>query len=352
MYINFWGVLSRGPRGVKSEPDLPLPVVERTRQDFADPPDSGLRATWLGHSSVVLEIDGKTILTDPHWGPRSSPFVRIGPKRWYAPPLPLDQVPTLDAVLISHDHYDHLDHTTIKRIAHWDTRFIVPLGVGGHLQKWGVPAERITEVDWWDEIDLGGLRVACVPARHASGRRLVTRDRTLWAGYAIMGDEHRVYFSGDTGLFAELETIGRRFGPFDLTMIEVGQYNAAWPDWHLGPEQAVLAHLMVRGRALLPVHWGLFRLAPHGWTEPIERVHVKAKSFGVSVATPQPGQSVEPQTLGTTQRWWPDIRWQTEDAEPIRATKNGDEDDRVDTDALFEHYGQQRSDRVRLQGRD
>ena len=338
MHINFWRALRGAPRGIETKPDGPIPVVPRRRTDFARPPQSGLRATWLGHSSVLLEIDGKTLLTDPHFGPRSSPFRRIGPKRWYAPPLPLDEVPPLDAVLISHDHYDHLDHTTIRRMADWDTRFIVPLGVAGHLEKWGVPAERITELDWWDELDLDGLRIACVPARHASGRRVVKRDRTLWAGYALIGDEHRVYFSGDTGLFPALETIGTRYGPFDLTMIEVGAYNEAWPDWHLGPEQAVLAHLMVRGQALLPVHWALFRLSPHGWTEPIERVHAKAEAVGVPVTTPRPGESIEFASVPETERWWPKIRWQTEAQTPIRATKNGDKDDRVDTEALFERF--------------
>ncbi|MEM7158231.1 MAG: MBL fold metallo-hydrolase [Myxococcota bacterium] len=344
MYIKVVGVLRGAPRGIQTEPEQPLPVVSRRGEEFAQPPASGLRATWLGHSSVLLEIDGKRVLTDPHWGPRSSPFRHAGPKRWYAPPLPLEEVPAVDAVLISHDHYDHLGHDTIGRIAAWQTRFIVPLGVGGHLERWGVPTERITEVDWWDEVDLGGVRIACVPSRHASGRRMVTRDRTLWAGYALLGDEHRVYFSGDTGLFPAMETIGTTYGPFDLTMIEVGAYDDNWPDWHLGPEQAVLAHLMVRGRALLPIHWGLFRLAPHGWTEPIERVHAKAKAIGVRVATPRPGESIELATLEATTRWWPDIRWQTEDQNPIRATRKGDRDDRMDHDALFERFAPGRPD--------
>lgn len=331
--------MARGaPSGIETEPKSTLPVMQRRGAEFDEAPASGLRTTWLGHSSVLLEIDGKIILTDPHWGPRSSPFRNVGPKRWYAPPLPLDEVPPVDAVVISHDHYDHLDHTTIGRIAAWDTRFIVPLGVGGYLQRWGVSAERITEVDWWDEVDIDGLRIVCVPARHASGRRLVTRDRTLWAGYAVIGDKHRVYFSGDTGLFPALETIGIRYGPFDLTMIEVGAYDDNWPDWHLGPEQAVLAHLMVRGRALLPIHWGLFRLAPHGWTEPIERVHAKADAVGVTVATPRPGQSIEVETLSQTERWWPKIRWQTGTERPIRATDKGDPDVRMDTELMFERF--------------
>jgi len=338
MYMDWWGALQRGPRGVQREPDAPLPVVKRSREAFATPPASGLRATWLGHSSVLLELDGVVVLTDPHFGPRSSPFRGAGPKRWYPAPLALEDLPPLDAVLISHDHYDHLDHTTLQRMADWDTRFIVPLGVGGHLQRWGVPRERITELDWWDELQLGEVRLACVPARHASGRRMVTRDRTLWAGYALVGPRHRVYVSGDTGLFPALEVIGTRYGPFDLTMIEVGQYNDSWPDWHLGPEQAVLAHRMVRGKTMLPVHWGLFRLAPHGWTEPIERVLVKADAAKVRVATPKPGQSVEPDASVPTARWWPDAAWQTEAEHPIRATKAGDGGERMDTDALFERF--------------
>ena len=302
------------------------------------PPASGLRATWLGHSTVLLELEGKRFLTDPHWGPRSSPFRWLGPKRWYESPLPLAEVPSIDAVLISHDHYDHLDHTTLRRISTWDTRFIVPLGVGGHLRRWGVPPERITEVDWWDEVEVDGIRIAAVPARHASGRRLTTRDRTLWAGYALIGAQHRVYFSGDTGLFDAMATIGARYGPFDLTMIEVGQYNRAWPDWHLGPEQAVLAHLMVRGNTLLPIHWGLFRLAPHGWTEPIERVLVRAADVGVDVATPRPGQSIEVDPQTPTPQWWPEIRWQTAAEQPINATVAGDPDERVNLDAWFERF--------------
>ena len=338
MHIDTWGALTGRDRSAPSEPEQPLPVVSVPPARFDTTPSEGLRVTWLGHSSILLEIDGHTVLTDPHFGPRSSPFRRVGPKRWYAPPLALDDVPLPDAVLISHDHYDHLDHTTLQRIADWDTRFIVPLGVGRHLVRWGVPIERITEVDWWDEVDLDGLRIACVPARHASGRRVVTRDRTLWAGYALVGDQHRAYFSGDTGLFPALETIGERYGPFDLTMIEVGQYNDAWPDWHLGPEQAVLAHLMVRGRTLLPIHWGLFRLAPHGWTEPIERVHVKAAEVGVAVTTPRPGESLQPSGFADTAQWWPEARWRTAAEQPIQATKAGDEDDRMDLDALFERF--------------
>lgn len=281
------------------------------------PPPSGLRVTWLGHSSLLLEIDGRRVLIDPVWSRRVSPYSWVGPTRWYPPLLALAQLPPVDAVIISHDHYDHLDNATITAMKDWDTRFIVPLGVGADLARWGVPEARIVEVDWWDHIALGDLTVVATPARHASGRMLVDNDDKLWAGYAFVGPRHRVYFSGDTGLFPAMRDIGNRLGPFDLTMIDAGQYDRAWPDWHGGPEQAVRAHQLVRGRLLLPVHWGLFALAYHSWTEPVERVLVAAKKAGVPVLVPRPGQSVEPATPPPFERWWPALPWQTAEQRPI-----------------------------------
>lgn len=304
-----------------SSPSSPLPVERGDAGRFETPPPTGLRITWMGHSSLLIEIDGHRILTDPVWGPRTSPLTWLGPSRWYEPPVALDELPSLDAVLISHDHYDHLDHPTIVAMSGWDTTFIVPLGVAAHLEYWGVPVDRIREVDWWDPIALDGLEIVCTPARHASGRHLFDQDRTLWAGYALIGPEHRVFFSGDTGLFPGLRDIGERLGPFDLTMLEVGAYNRAWPDWHLGPEQAVRAHQMLGGGPMLPIHWGLFDLASHGWTEPIERLMVAAESEGIVVLTPRPGQSVEPQASPVLERWWPDVPWQTAEQHPVVATK-------------------------------
>jgi L-ascorbate metabolism protein UlaG (beta-lactamase superfamily) len=339
MYLKMGKAIGRMLRpSPGGRPKQALPVETVGAERFAKPPASGLRVTWLGHSTLLLEIDGRRLLLDPHWGPRASPFRTIGPERWYPPPLALEDVPRVDAVLVSHDHYDHLDHTTMKRLAGWDTRFVVPLGVGGHLERWGIAADRIHELDWWDELDVAGLRIACVPARHASGRRIVWRDRTLWAGYAIVGDSHRAYFSGDTGWFPALEDIGTRYGPFDLTMIEVGAYDRAWPDWHLGPEAAVLAHLMVRGDVLLPIHWGLFDLAPHAWTDPIERVLATSERVSVKTLTPRPGQSIEPENPPPVMRWWPARPWLGAKEDPIVATHDGDGDERIDLEALLRHW--------------
>jgi L-ascorbate metabolism protein UlaG (beta-lactamase superfamily) len=301
-------------------PDAAPPVVTRTRADYAAPPASGLRATWLGHSTLLLEIDGRRVLVDPVWGERVSPFTFAGPRRFYAPPLPLAELPPVDAVVISHDHYDHLDVPTVRALAARGARFVVPLGVGAHLRRWGVAERDVVELDWWEADTVAGLTLTATPARHFSGRGLGDAGRTLWAGWSIAGARHRVYYSGDTALDDAMVEIGARLGPFDLTMIEVGAYDALWPDVHLGPEQAVRAHRLVRGDVLLPVHWGLFDLALHGWTEPMERVLAAAAAEGVRVAAPRPGDRVEPAALGAPVRWWPAVPWRTVREAPVWST--------------------------------
>jgi L-ascorbate metabolism protein UlaG (beta-lactamase superfamily) len=300
-------------------PDAPLPVVTGGPPRAA--PASGLRVTWLGHSTVLIEIDGLRLVTDPVWSERAGPLPWPGPRRWYPPPIPLESLPPLDAVLLSHDHYDHLDRATVIALAARGATFIAPLGVGAHLEYWGVPAARVVELDWWERQRVGALEIVCTPSRHASGRGLLDKDATLWASYALVGPRHRVFYSGDTGLFPGLREIGARLGPFDLTLIEVGQYHAAWPDWHIGPEQAVQAHALVHGRVLLPIHWGLLRLASHGWTEPIERVVAAATRAGATLLTPRPGQSVEPEAppppFPSIDRWWPALPFRDGAADPI-----------------------------------
>ncbi len=292
-------------------PETLPPVLSRTRADFDTPPATGLRVTWLGHSTLLVEIDGARVLVDPVWGPRASPWTFLGPARWYPPPLPLDELPDITAVVISHDHYDHLDLPTVDALKDKDIPWVVPLGVGAHLEYWGVPTERVFDLDWWEAKTLGGLTLTATPARHFSGRSMPGENGgpTLWAGWAMTTDAHRVYYSGDTAMFEELLDIGKRLGPFDITMIETGAYNKAWADVHMGPEQAVRAHRLVRGEVFLPVHWGLFDLALHGWTEPIERVLVAAEKEGVTVVSPPPGGSVEPAVPTPVKRWWPDVPW-------------------------------------------
>jgi L-ascorbate metabolism protein UlaG (beta-lactamase superfamily) len=313
----FTGLLDRSAQAV---PSTPPPSIPFDRSRFDDSRASGLRVTWLGHSTIIIEIDGHRVLTDPVWSDRISPVSWAGPERWFPPPVALAELAPVDAVVISHDHYDHLDYPTIVALRDWDTRFIVPLGVGAHLAYWGVAADRIVELDWWGKTTVRDLEIVCTPARHASGRTLTDQNETLWAGYALIGREHRAYFSGDTGLFPALAEIGARLGPFDVTMIEAGAYGSAWPDWHLGPEQAVRAHRMVRGGLFIPIHWGLFNLAYHGWTEPAERVLAAAELAGVTIAIPRPGQSIEPSAPPALERWWPDVAWKTAAEDPIVAT--------------------------------
>jgi len=306
-----------------SAPSSSVPHDRIDPQRFVSPPASGLRITWMGHSTTLVEIDGARVLLDPVWSTRPTPLPGVGPARWYAPLIALDSLPRIDAVVISHDHYDHLDVPTVTALARTGTRFVVPLGLGAHLEYWGVRPEQLVELDWWDSTSIGGLHIVSTPARHASGRMLIDNNATLWSGFAIVGPAHRVYYSGDTGLFPALRDIGAKYGPFDCTLIEIGQYHRAWPDWHIGPEQAIEAHTMLRGRVLLPVHWGLFRLAYHGWTEPIERATASASARSVVMATPRPGESVEPTLPLHTTRWWPALPWETAVQHPIVSTQMG-----------------------------
>ena len=308
-------------------PAAPLPIVPRRAADYAAPPASGLRVTWLGHSTFLLEIDGRRLLVDPVWAERAGPLARVGPRRFHPPPLPLAELPPLDAVLLSHDHYDHLHEETVRALAARGgnaTRFVVPLGVGGHLARWGVAPARVTELDWWESLALDGGdgSVTATPARHFSGRSLVARDRTLWCGWAVAGPRHRAYYSGDTALDDALAAIGPRLGPFDLTVIEAGAYDALWADVHAGPEQAVRLHELVGGPGalMLPVHWGTFDLALHGWTEPVERVLAAAARVGVRVATPRPGEWIEPADGALPARWWPALPWRGPDETPVRSS--------------------------------
>jgi L-ascorbate metabolism protein UlaG (beta-lactamase superfamily) len=269
-----------------------LPLVDPLGT-WRRPVQSGLRATWLGHSTVLLEIDGMRVITDPVWGERVSPIPFAGPKRFHPAPARIEQLPSLDAVVISHDHYDHLDYSSILRLRALGVPFITSLGVGAHLEAWGVPPERIIELDWWESAQLGDLTVTAAPSQHFSGRVTGDRNTTLWSAMAMRGPRHSVFFSGDTGLTPEYDEIRRRLGPFDLVMLEIGAWHPAWGDIHLGPENALRAHALLGGGALLPVHWGTFNLAIHAWDEPAETL-VKLAPTDAPLLMPRLGEPIEP----------------------------------------------------------
>ncbi|MBV9352960.1 MAG: MBL fold metallo-hydrolase [Mycobacterium sp.] len=287
-----------------TRPSAPIPLATPR---LIDSQGSGLAVTWFGHSTALIEIDGYRVLTDPVWSHRCSPSDVIGPERMHAPPVQLEALPAVDAVVISHDHYDHLDIDTIIALAHTQRApFVVPLGVGAHLREWGIPEQRIIELDWYERAQFDDLTLACTPARHFSGRFL-SRNTTLWASWVLLGPNQRAFFAGDTGYTKSFTEIGSEHGPFDLTLMPVGGYNAAWPDIHMTPEEAVQAHVDVtaaQSGLLVPIHWCTFRLAPHPWAEPIERLLSAADAAQVQVAVPKPGGRVKAGDASQLDPWW------------------------------------------------
>ncbi|MFZ4284824.1 MBL fold metallo-hydrolase [Variovorax sp. HJSM1_2] len=301
-------------------PNGPLPSVDPL-QSWTRPPSSGLRATWLGHSTVLIEIDGLRLLTDPVWGARASPFSLVGPKRFQEVPVSLQALPPIDLVLVSHDHYDHLDYPTVRELARRDVPFVTSLGVGAHLEAWGVRPERIVELDWWESHQLPGseVTVTAAPSQHFSGRSLHDRNATLWSSFAIRSARHSVFFSGDTGLTDEYRVIRERLGAFDLVMLEVGAYHPAWGDMHLGPDNALKAHALLGGGTFLPVHWGTFKLATHAWDQPAEALLQQAERSGTPLAMPRLGQAIEPQHVERVDPWWRKMKVPAKPTKPVDA---------------------------------
>ncbi|WP_324275355.1 MBL fold metallo-hydrolase [Blastococcus brunescens] len=290
--------MARGAaRGAAGRPD-PLAPAELPE----DPAE--LAVTWFGHASALLEVDGQRILVDPVWGHRVSPSPVFGPTRLHEPPMPIGSLPPVDAVLISHDHYDHLDLPTVRALlTSQSAPFVVPLGIGEHLRKWHVPEERIVELDWDQAHVVGGLTLTCTEARHFSGRYF-HRDTTLWASWAITGPRHRVFFGGDTGYTPAFAGIGARLGPFHLTLLPIGAYNDAWHAIHMDPEEAVRAHGDLGGQLLLPIHWATFNLAFHRWAEPVQRLLKAAGRTGAQVLVPRPGERIDVLDPPPLHDWW------------------------------------------------
>ena len=294
--------------GAVKRPPAALPI-ESPLETWRRAADTGLRVTWLGHSTTLVEVDGHRVLTDPVWSERISPIPIVGPRRFHAAPVAIRELPPLDAVLVSHDHYDHLDAPTIRQLARLEVPFVTSLGVGARLEAFGIEPERIVELDWWEDASIPGtsLTFTATPARHFSGRSPFDRNRTLWSSWVIASERRRVFFSGDTGLTSELETIRERKGPFDLIMLEIGAFHEAWGDIHLGPDNALVAHRMLGGGTFLPVHWGTFDLALHAWDDPAERLSVRADELGLHVVTPRLGRAIEPSRVERIDPWWREV---------------------------------------------
>jgi len=294
-----WDFLFGGHK--RRVPKDPIPVV--APKDFQTPPSSALRYNWLGHSSIILELEGKRLLLDPVFSERISFSQLVGPKRFHPTPISLEELPPIDIILISHNHYDHLDRLVVGHFKNKEVQFCVPMGVGKKLIDWGVHKDKVAEFDWWQEFDADGLTIVSTPARHFSGRGLFDRDEAFWTSWSIIGKKHKVFFSGDTGMTPQFSEIGDRLGPFDLAFIKMGAYDEQWPDIHLNPEQAVQAHKMLKGNHMVPIHWGTFDLALHSWQEPIERFIVAAENANIAFITSKVGETVNPAEHENSY-WW------------------------------------------------
>lgn len=300
-----WAALTRGRAG---RPRRRVPLAT----PLAPADAAELAVTWFGHASVLIELDGYRILTDPVWSRRVSPSAALGPARLHPVPVALETIPAVDAIVISHDHYDHLDKATVALLVETqEAPFLVPTGIGAHLRGWNVPEERIIELDWGASASVGDLRLTCTEARHFSGRGLI-RNTTLWGSWVFAGPRQRVFFGGDTGYSKCFSDIGATYGPFALTLLPIGAYGEQWPDIHMNPEEAVQAHADLNGgdarhSVLLPIHWGTFDLAFHRWAEPVERVVEAAGRTRTPLVVPMPGQRVVPaldSQRAESDQWW------------------------------------------------
>ncbi|OLC88525.1 MAG: hypothetical protein DMD38_02425 [Gemmatimonadetes bacterium] len=280
-----WMLVHRTTRPRPKDPDPS--VFTRVPPDFVPPraPLSQLTVTWAGHASLLIQLNGLNLLTDPIWSERASPVSWAGPRRWVAPGIAFEDVPPLDVVLLSHNHYDHLDDQTVRRLArtHPQATWIVPLGLASFVQKRGAPGA-VVELDWWQESSIKAVRIAATPAQHFSSRGIGDRGDTLWCGFSLSGaNGRRVYFAGDTGYHPEFRTIGERYGPFDVALLPIGAYEPRWfmRYLHMNPEEAVAAFRALNARMLVPIHWGTFKLTDEAMDEPPIRARAAWDAAGL-----------------------------------------------------------------------
>lgn len=303
-FCNEEKVVMHLPRGVKGKwglfrfiftsenaPGKDLPIVKLSRRDFP-PEKDAFSVRWLGHSTLILEMEGLRFMTDPVFG-NAAPLPGVL-RRYGKQPLPIKELPELDFVLISHDHYDHLEYSFIRKIRFEKFPVICPYGVGARLRSWGIGKERIKEIGWWESINIGKLKITATPARHFSGRSWSDRDQTLWASYVIEGKGKKVFFGGDSGYGRHFAGIGKKFGPFDLVCMEIDAWNEKWPNNHIFPHEIPKAVKELKGKLFLPIHWGVFDMARHKWDLSIEMLMEEVKKSAIPCATPKMGEKFFP----------------------------------------------------------
>ena len=286
----------------EATPKSEVPVQAMTLEQLLAAPDNSLFR--LGHSTILIKTHGQFWLTDPVFAERASPFSWMGPKRFHQPPLAIDELPPLKGIIISHNHYDHLDKAAMLALADNVEQIYTPLGVGDTLMNWGVAADKVTQLDWWQEILVDGVTLAATPSQHFSGRGLRDTDKSLWASWVLHSDDMRLFFSGDSGYFDGFKAIGDKYGPFDITLVETGAYDKDWADVHMHPAESLQAHLDLRGKYLFPIHNGTFDLALHAWYDPFEQILALADEQGVSLVTPEMGEAVDIKAPAATRPWW------------------------------------------------
>ena len=282
-------------------PIVPLPTIQFQGDTLTEG-----KFVWLGHSTLLMNIEGLIVMTDPVFN-RASPVPIFGKPFAYEQPINIGDLPKVDVVIISHDHYDHLDAKAIKDLSQSVDRFLVPLGVKAHLERWGVDANRINELDWHDSEDYKNIKFTLTPAQHFSGRGLTNRNSTLWGSWIVSSERIRAYFSGDGGYSETFKELGERYGPFDIAFIENGAYNTDWSQVHMFPHETVQANIDLKSNVLFPIHWSKFDLAFHPWDEPIIRITKEAKKRNINIATPMIGEVFDLTNLPKNP-WWEALR--------------------------------------------